>query len=159
MTQIPKDSEAQIGKPQVIARLLEIDGLQCLLRLQKPFEEPPEDTTSCVIDKTGKKHIQTVKAQKYKDDEYIQYGAALIVEAWSDATKSVVTTGIKKPHDQTEEAFAFGVRYMMNHSTDTELVNILRIKRIDQQLKFQLGLDDTAVILPAPPQKELKKPT
>jgi hypothetical protein len=159
MTNLPLDAESKIGKPQVIARLLEIDGRQVLIRLQKPFEEPPEDYTVLTTNKAGKRVIEARKAPVYTDDSWIQYGTALIVEAWSDATKSIVTTGIKKPHDKTEEEFAFGCRYMLNHSSDTEIIHILRLKRLDFQLKYQLGEDETAAILPTPPKLEKKKPT
>jgi hypothetical protein len=160
MTRLPPNPESKIGKPQVIARLLELDGMHLLLRLQKPFEEPPEDNTIKVkieiVD--GKPKVTPIPKTNPNDESYIKYGTALIVEAWSEATKSVVTTGIKKPNDQSEEAFQFGVRYMLNHSTDRELINVLRIKGLDKQLKFQCGLDDTAVVIPTYKRLEKKKP-
>lgn len=145
MTRVPSDAEAQIGKPQVLARLIYLDGMQILVRLQKPFEEPPEDDD---------------KKPDPKDETHIRYGTALIFEVWSDATKSVVTDGIKKPHDQTEEAFQFGVRYMLNHSTDAEIIHVLKLKSIHKRLRFQCGMDDTDIKLPKPPKMiEKKKPT
>lgn len=161
MTRLPSNPESKIGKPQVIARLLELDGMQVLLRLQKPFEEPPEDNAVEIKIElvNGKPKATPLPIRNPNDESYIKYGTALIVEAWSESTKSVVTTGIKKPFDQTEEAFQFGVRYMLNHSTDRELINVLRIKGLDKQLKFQCGLEDTAIILPMPKRLEKKKPT
>ena len=145
MTRVPPDAEDKIGKPQVLARLISLDGMQVLVRLQKPFEEPPEDDNA---------------KRDPKDESHIRYGTALIAEVWSDATKSVVTDGIKKPQDQTEEAFQFGVRYMMNHSTDAEIAHVLMLKGIHKRLRFQCGLDDTANKLPKPPKMiEKKKPT
>jgi hypothetical protein len=138
MSKLPSDPEKKIGSPQVIARLIIIDGMQVLVRLQKPFEEQNEDKP---------------------DEEYIHYGTALICEVWSDATKSIITEGVKRPREQTEEAFQFGVRYMMNHSSDEELIHVLKIKGVHTRLRFQCGLDDTKVVLPVPPRLEKKKPT
>jgi hypothetical protein len=39
MTKLPSNPESKIGKPQVIARVINLDGMQVLVRLQKPFEE------------------------------------------------------------------------------------------------------------------------
>lgn len=139
MTRLPSNPEAKIGTPQVLARLINLDGMQVLVRIQKPFEEPPEDTDA---------------------EDYTQYGCALVVEVWSDATKSVITTGVRKPNKDTEEAFQFGVRFMMNHSTDEEIAHVLKHKGIHTQLRFQCGLGDTDINLPKPPkQLKKKKPT
>lgn len=142
MTKVPADIESKIGTPQVIARLVDLDGMQVLVRLQKPFEEPPDEDNG------------------QPKGNYIRYGTALVIELWSDATKSVITDGIKKPNDQTEEAFQFGVRYMLNHSTDKEIAHVLKLKGIHTRLRYQCGLSDTAVNLPKPPKRlEKKKPT
>jgi hypothetical protein len=109
MTKLPSDPELKIGKPQVIARVINLDGMQVLVRLQKPFEEAPEED---------------------KPSSQVRYGPALIVEAWSDATKSIITEGVRKPKEQTEETFQFGVRYMMNHSSDAEIAHVLMLKGI-----------------------------
>lgn len=138
MTKLPPDPEVKIGTPQIIARTINLDGMQILLRIQKPFEEASEDD---------------------KSTDHIKYGTALIVEMWSDATKSVITEGIRKPQDQTEEAFQFGVRYMMNHSTDLEIAHVLILKGIHTRLRFQCGKSDTGIRLPKPPLLEKKKPT
>jgi hypothetical protein len=145
MTRVPSDPETKIGKPQVIARLVNLDGMQVLVRLQKPFEEAIEDEN---------------KKPNPKDESYIKYGTALIAEVWSDATRSVITDGIKKPYDQSEEAFQFGVRYMLNHSSDEEIAHILKLKGIHTRLRYQCGLDETSARLPKPPKRlEKKKPT
>jgi len=138
MTKLPPDPEIKIGLPQVIARTIMLDGIQVLVRLQKPFEEQIEDD---------------------KNDNQIRYGTALIVEVWSDATKSVITEGVRKPKDQTEEAFQFGVRYMMNHSSDAEIAHVLMLKGIHTRLRYQTGKCDTDIKFPKPPQLEKKKPT
>jgi hypothetical protein len=139
MTKLPSDPETKIGTPQVIARVIDLNGMQVLVRLQKPFEEASEDN---------------------KSEEYIRYGTALIVELWSDATKSIITEGVKKPKEQTEEAFQFGVRYMMNHSSDAEIAHVLMLKGIHTRLRYQCGKSDTDVRLPKPPKRlEKKKPT
>lgn len=159
MPKLPKNYEELIGKPQVIARTIELDGKQVLVRLQKPFEEPAYDQslTVKVKLKDGKPVLEQVPPKR-KDDSYIVYGTVLVLEAWSDATKSVVTTGIKKTSDQTEESFSFGVRYMLNNSTDAEIVEVIKAKRLDTQLKFQCSDLDTAVKFTNPPRLEKKKP-
>jgi hypothetical protein len=139
MTRLPPDPETKIGTPQVIARVLELDGMQVLVRLQKPFEEALEEDSK---------------------EDYIKYGCALIVEVWSDATKCIITEGVKKPRDQTEETFQFGVRYMMNHSSDQEIAHVLMLKGIHTRLRYQCGKSDTNINLPKPPKRlEKKKPT
>lgn len=148
---VPVDYEKEIGSPQVLARTMVMDGLNITVRLQKPFEEPDYDDELKVVVR-----IRNGKAHTVKDESYIQWGTVLVVEMWSDVTKSVVTTGIRKPPDKTEEQFSFGVRYMLNHSTDEEIIKVLRIKGIDKQLKFQQGPVEQ-VDLPKPPKQ--KKPT
>jgi hypothetical protein len=152
MSDLPSNYEDKIGSPQVIARFVILDGAQVLLRLQKPFEEREYDTPAKVVVR-----VRNGKAMTVPDETHIKYGTVLVVETWSDATKSVVTTGINKRPDQTEENFAFGVRYMLNNSTDEEIIKVLRLKGIDKQLKFQQGPIEPN-ILPSPP-KEQKKPT
>jgi hypothetical protein len=159
MTQIPDDAEEKIGKPQILARTLTVDGRQILVRLQRPFEEPdyddkPKGVAVVIRYDNGTPSV----APAPKDEKHIKYGTCLIVETWCDATKTVVTTGIKRPRDQTEEAFAFGVRYMLNNASDQEIIEVLKIKRLDVQLKFQSGPDDAKLNLPKPP-KTKKKPT
>lgn len=157
MPKLPRNHEQLIGSPQVIARLIEMDGKQLLVRLQKPFEEPTYDDTLKVkvtINKGVPKVTPVVKPPK--DDSYIRYGCALVVECWSEATKSVVTVGVKRTPQQTEEEFAFGVRYMMNHATDDEIVNVLRTKSLDIQLKYQCSDFDSAVLINSPPKLEKK---
>jgi hypothetical protein len=141
MTKLPPDPETKIGTPQVIARTLMLDGMLVLVRLQKPFEETIEDAKGNAINQ-------------------VKWGTALIVEVWSDATKSLITEGVRKPKDQTEEAFQFGVRYMMNHSSDQEIAHVLMLKGIHTRLRYQCGKSDTDIKLPKPPkQLEKKKPT
>jgi hypothetical protein len=138
MTKLPPDPETKIGIPQVIARTIMLDGMQVLVRLQKPFEEELEED---------------------KGKTQIKYGTALVVEVWSDATKSVITEGVKKPSNQTEEKFQFGVRYMLNHSSDAEIAHVLTLKGIHTRLRYQCGKCDTEIKFPKPPQLEKKKPT
>lgn len=155
MTQLPEDYEEKIGKPQVLARVITMDGIQLLVRLQKPFEEAPyeEQPKPTQVKIIAGKPVQV----KPIDESYLQFGTCLVVEAWCDATKSVITTGIKKPRDKTEEQFAFGVRYMLNHSTDAEIIEVLKIKGIHNQFKYQTcNKEDPKVELPQPPKTKKK---
>lgn len=153
MTTEPVIHEDKIGKPQILARFLELDGRQVLVRLQKPFEEAEyTDTPKRAIIKADEHGIREVP-----DESHIRFGTALIVETWCDATKSVITTFIKKPNNFTEEAFSLGVRYMMNNASDSDIVEVIKLKKLDQQIKFQMGKDDSELILPVPPKTPPRK--
>ena len=151
MTNLPTNHEDHIGKPQVLARFIVLDGQQVLVRLQKPFEEPDYDQPKKAVIVADENGIREVP-----DESYIEFGTCLIVETWCDATKSVVTTGIKRPNELTEEAFAFGVRFMLNNASDAEIVEVIKLKKLDIQLKYQTGKDDSELKLPIPPKKKKK---
>jgi hypothetical protein len=42
---------------------------------------------------------------------------------------------------------------MLNHATDDDIVEVIKLKKLDQQLKFQLSdKDDKELVLPVPPK-------
>lgn len=154
---LPHDYEEKIGKPQVLSRVITMDGIQLLVRLQKPFEEAPyeeqESSKAVQVKIVNGKPVQV----KPKEEYVPEFGTCLVVETWCDATKSVITTGIPKPPDKTPEQFSFGVRYMLNNSTDEEIIEVLKIKRLHLQLKYQTASkDDIKVDLPKPPKTKKK---
>lgn len=117
--------EEKIGYPQVIARILEIDGRDALVRLQVPWNGD-------IDEKTGK--------------QLLSAPTLLIIEMWSDATKSVVTSFIGKAPRATEVDFAYSVRYFMNHATDAQLLELIKTRRADLILKYTTGKLDTSVV-------------
>jgi hypothetical protein len=118
-----QDNERQIGYPQVIARCLEIDGRQVLVRLHKPWQGDISDIKVEVP-------VQTI----------------LIVESWSLSTKSVVSVEITRPPKVSEEQFSYGVRYMMNHASDLQLITIIKNRKAEGIIKFTCGKLDSSVL-------------
>lgn len=134
MKKLPRNSEELIGSPQILSRTILLDGKTLLVRLQRPFfEKSEEDGPSLDF-----------------------YETAICIDVWSDATKSVMTFGITKSADQTEELFTFGARCMLNNSSDKEIIEVLRIKRIDQMIKFATGSVEKTLMLPSPPNSGKK---
>lgn len=137
-----EDHEKQIGYPQVIARMVKIDGRQALFRLQKPYSEKQINLTLIYDFKTGE-----LKAKPPDKEELAEFETLLIVEMWSDATKSIVTQAITKAPHVSEDEFSYAVRYMMNKATDSELEEVAKEKRLNIVFNFTTGKDDTGPLV------------
>lgn len=133
---IPEEYLNKIGGPQKLSRTIELDGLELLLRLQKPFEEPPEDLGLPLNFELDEENNLISFDMVFQDPEdWMEFGTCLIVEAWSEATQSVITQGIRKAEHQTDEEFTFGVRYMLNRGTDEEWIEVIKNRKLDKILK------------------------
>lgn len=163
MGKLPKNYEEKIGEKQTIARSLTMDGIDIVVRIQKPFEEEDYELTDLkkdgltpfkvIADSKGKARLEPVP-----EDYYIVWGTAFIVETWCAATKTVITADFQRGTDQTEEEFAFIVRYMLNNGSDEEIIDLIRSRGIDTQIKIQTSKAKQEPELPLPPKrKQLKK--
>jgi hypothetical protein len=152
---IPKDYISKIGTPQKISRIIQFGDLNLLIRLQKPFEEPPdaEEMTGFIVDTEGK----ISEFEGFDGDTWMEYGTCLIIEAWSEASQSIVTQGIRKNDTQTDEEFAFGARYMLNNGTDEEWLEVITKRKLDKILKLTCNNTSGKVADKILKQKKKKK--
>lgn len=137
---------------QKIVRQLKLGDLDLIIRLQKPFEEPEGGAPVSV---TFRINTRTGETTEIPDESYIEYGTAIVIEAWSNVTESVVTQGITKGEHQTEAEFAFGARYMLNNGTDEEWIEVLKARKLDKV--FKLACDNTECKFKEPTVKTKKK--
>lgn len=126
------DAYIPFSNKQKIARLIEVEGVEVLIRLQKPLEEPPESVKVTFEMKDG------VPTLNY-DDSWQEFGTCVIVESWSEATGTVITQGIRKALDQSDEQFSFSARYLLNSGTDEQWVEILKARKVDKVIKMTCG--------------------
>ena len=133
-----EDKAKKIGSPQKICRVVDLDGLEVVVRLQKPFEELAQEITMLFnLDFDVESNTFSLDSSiKQPDIEFETYGTCVVIEAWSDVTESVISHGIIASEGQTQEEFAFSVRYMMNNGSDEEWLEVLRNRGIDKVLKF-----------------------
>lgn len=128
----PHNAEEIIGPDQKICRFINLDGKQIIVRLQKPFDEPPDDEDELQF--------------------WEPYGTVVVVETWSKATGTVVGIPIFKPEDQSDEFYSYAVRSMLNFASDDQILLFLRAKKIDRTLKFIANNKETQLKLPKPPK-------
>lgn len=113
---------------QKIARLINMDGIDVLIRLQKPFEEPPENV---------KLQLQMVNGKpKVYVEDWQEFGTCVIVESWSDATGCVFTHGIRKSDEQSDDQFTSAAKYLLNVGTDDQWIDVLKRRKIDKMLNL-----------------------
>jgi hypothetical protein len=149
---IPNELAKTVGSPQKIVRQIKLGDLDVMIRLQKPFEEPEDGKVNISLRIDTKGNISEVP-----DESYIEFGTAIVVEAWSDVTNSVVTQGIRKSDGQTEAQFAFGAQYMMNNGTDKQWLEVLQARRIDKVLTLACCNKPIKFAEPTVKQKKKKK--
>lgn len=119
---ISEELAAEVGKPQKISRNIKLNGLDILIRLQKPLEEPSENDPN--------NYIFTESGDSFVADIEHDYGTCIIIEAWSEATQTVMTQGIHREPEQANEDFEFAARYFLNKATDEEWLDTLNKKGV-----------------------------
>lgn len=152
---IPQEYVKKIGTPQKLFRTLIVDGVEVLIRLQKPFEEKPDDDDMAgfIMDSEGVMR----ELSEVEGDAWMEYGTCIIVEAWSEASQSIVTQGIRKSETQSDEEFAFGARYMLNNGTEEEWLDVIKKRKLDRVLKLACNNKSAKYIEPTVKQMKKKK--
>lgn len=151
---VPKEFVSKIGTPQKLFRNITVDGIDVLIRLQKPFEEKPDedDMAGFIMDSEGvMRSIEEVEG-----DAWMEFGTCIIIEAWSDASQSIVTQGIRKSETQTDEEFAFGARYMLNNGTEEEWLDVIKKRKLDRILKIACNNKSAKYVEPTVKLKKKK---
>jgi hypothetical protein len=130
----PEEHEKLIGSPQTIARFVNVDGRQALVRLQIPYLEYGEGSAPYInqMGPDGK-----LKEGEIAENEMFE--PMMVIEMWSDATKCIVSLPITRPDNRSIKLFTYGCRYMMNHATDEDILDLIKKKNIDVMLKYTAG--------------------
>lgn len=112
---------------QRVARTVDLNGIPVVLRIQMPLEEDPVD----VFEQMGLSLPEGVEIEGF-----MEYDPTLVIEAWCDATQSVLSFPVTKEDSDDIEDFVTGMKFLMNGATEEQALDIIKTYGLDKVINM-----------------------